>query len=78
MDNAKTILKNITYCLNPQDAAKNSDALIIITEWNEFKQLDLPEIKRLMKGSYIFDGRNIYDPQKVKKLGFTYKGIGRE
>lgn len=78
MENAKAIFKRITYCRNPKETAKGSDALIILTEWNEFKQLDLGELKKLMKGYYIFDGRNIYDPAKVKNLGFIYKGIGRE
>ncbi len=78
VNNAKKIFRNITYCENAQDAARNADALIVLTEWNEFKQLDLADIKKLMKHHFIFDGRNIYDPGKVKKLGFVYKGIGRE
>lgn len=78
MENAKSILTGVTYCNSPQDAATGADALLILTEWNEFKQLDLSDIKKLMKNYYIFDGRNIYDPLKVKKLGFVYKGIGRE
>lgn len=78
MDNAKSIFTKVVYCDNPQEAATGADALLILTEWNEFKQLDLSEIKKLMKNYYIFDGRNIYDPVKVKNLGFIYKGIGRE
>lgn len=78
MANAAKILKNITYCQNPQEAAKNSDALLVLTEWNEFKQLDLVEIKKAMRQYYLFDGRNIYDPGRVKALGFIYKGVGRE
>ena len=78
MENAKTIISKLTFGRNVQDTAKDADALVILTEWNEFKQLDLSEIKKLMKGSYLFDGRNIYDPVKVKSLGFIYKGIGRE
>lgn len=78
MENAKHIFKDVKYCGNPQETAKDVDALLILTEWNEFKQLDLEELKKLMKNYYIFDGRNIYDPQKLKQLGFTYKGIGRE
>lgn len=78
MENAKSIFPKMNYGNNVQDTAKNADALVIITEWNEFKQLDLSEIKKLMRGNFLFDGRNIYDPVKVKSLGFIYKGIGRK
>lgn len=77
MENAKKILPDLTFCLNPQETAIGSDALVVLTEWNEFKQLDLKSMKKVMKGSYLFDGRNIYDPVKVKKAGFIYKGVGR-
>ncbi|MBU2611580.1 MAG: UDP-glucose 6-dehydrogenase, partial [Chloroflexi bacterium] len=53
------------------------DALVVVTEWNEFKQLDLERIKGLLNKPVIFDGRNIYDPVKMKALGFTYRGLGR-
>ena len=52
--------------------------MLLLTEWNEFKQLDLREIKKVMKTPYLFDGRNIYDPAQVKSMGFVYKGVGRE
>lgn len=77
MEITRGIIPNITYCVNPKDAAKDAHALIVLTEWNEFKQLNLQELKRTMKGNLLFDGRNIYDPDKMKKLGFIYKGIGR-
>lgn len=76
MKNAAKILK-ITFCESPQAAAVDADALLVLTEWNEFKQIDLKEIKKLMKGHHLFDGRNIYDPNKIKPLGFIYKGVGR-
>lgn len=76
-ENAQTILPNITYCKNAYETATDVDALLIITEWNEFKELNLGKIKRLMKIPVIIDGRNIYDPAKLQKLGFTYKGVGR-
>lgn len=78
MENAARVLPNVTYCRSPKEAALGADALLLLTEWNEFKQLDLLEIKKVMKRPYLFDGRNIYDPAKVKKMGFIYKGIGRE
>jgi len=74
---AREILKNVIYCGNPEEVSKGVDALLIVTEWDEFKQLNLKEIKKFMKRPIIFDGRNIYDPQEVKKLGFIYKGVGR-
>lgn len=77
MVNAKKYLPNIKYCDTPKKAAQGAHAIIVLTEWNEFKQLDLPSIKKVMRSSYLFDGRNIYDPEKVKTLGFIYKGVGR-
>ena len=79
MDNAKKIFQNIPvkYCNNPYKVAENSDAIIVVTEWNEFKYLDMLKIKDLMKGNVIIDGRNIYDRNKIEKLGFIYHGIGR-
>lgn len=77
MENASKIFKNVLFCHNPKEAARNADGLLVVTEWNEFKQLDLSGIKKIMTGRYLFDGRNIYDPEKVKALGFIYKGIGR-
>lgn len=78
MENAMKVLPKVTYCQNPKDAATSADAILVLTEWNEFKQIDLGDVKKVMKQFYLFDGRNIYDPDKVKKLGFIYKGVGRE
>lgn len=78
MVNASKFLSAIEYCKSPQEAAAHADALLVLTEWNEFKQIDLLKIKRLMHKNFLFDGRNIYDPQKVKQMGFRYKGVGRE
>ncbi len=60
------------------DALKNSDALILVTEWLEYREPDFEKMKTLMKRAVIFDGRNIYTPTKVKKVGFDYFGIGRK
>ena len=62
---------------NPYEVAENSDALVIITEWSEFKELDLRKIKSLMRNPLIIDGRNMYSPEKLKKEGFMYISIGR-
>jgi UDPglucose 6-dehydrogenase len=61
----------------PYECAADADALIIVTEWNEFKQLDLARIKQAMKQPVIVDGRNIYEPRLLKELGFTYRCFGR-
>jgi UDPglucose 6-dehydrogenase len=59
-------------------ALKDADALVVVTEWNEFRKLDLVSMKLLMKTPVIFDGRNIYDPKELQDAGFTYYGIGRK
>jgi len=74
---ARGILKEVTYCKDPYDVANGCDALVVLTEWEEFKKLDLNKIKRLMKAPILIDGRNIFDPEKMKRLGFIYKSIGR-
>lgn len=78
MENVKKIFGDkIRYEKNPYKAVTNASALILITEWNEFRELDLVEVKKLMETAVIFDGRNIYDPKEVKELGFIYHSIGR-
>lgn len=79
-ENAKHLLKDhdgITYVSNAYEAVKDADLMILVTEWNEFKELDLAKVKSLMAQPNIIDGRNIYDVEKVKELGFTYQGVGR-
>lgn len=79
MENAKKILgnENIEYVSNLYDACKDSEALLIVTEWNEFKEMDLGMIRDLMSSPKMIDGRNIFDPNKVRSLGFEYQGVGR-
>lgn len=67
----------ITYCDDEYMAVKDADALVIITEWNQFKSLNLDKIRKSMKDYYFFDLRNIYDPTKVSEMGFKYYSIGR-
>jgi len=74
---AKKLLKKVKYTQDAYEAVKGADGLCLVTEWDEFKKLDLAKIKKLMRKPVIIDGRNIYDPKKVKKLGFIYEGIGR-
>lgn len=77
MDNAKRLVPGVVFFSDPYAAVKDSDLLIIITEWNEFRQLDLRKVKIIMQNPIILDGRNIYDPAATKMLGFTYVGVGR-
>jgi len=78
MSKAKKVLKGrATFCKNAYEAARGSDCLVLATEWNEFKELDFKRIKKLMKQPVIVDGRNIYDPSEMKKMGFKYAGMGR-
>ena len=78
VENAKPILpKDIRYAKDAYDAAQDADAIAVITEWNEFRQIDLVKLAKALKERVLFDGRNIYDPQQVKKLGYTYYGVGR-
>jgi len=74
---ARRILKEVTYCEDSYETANGCDALVILTEWEAFKKIDLKKIKRLMKAPIIVDGRNIFEPEKMKSLGFIYKSIGR-
>ncbi len=77
MEVARPILPAVEMFNNAYDMAKGCDALMVITEWNEFKQLDLEKVKGLLNTPVIYDGRNIYDPKVMKEMGFTYRAIGR-
>ena len=70
--------KKIKYAATSYDAIKNCDALVIVTEWNEFRNPDLEKVKSLLKEPVIFDGRNLYDLDTMKEKKFTYYSIGRE
>jgi UDPglucose 6-dehydrogenase len=77
-DVARRIFKNrITYAKNVYDALTNADALLIVTEWNEFREPDFARMKRVMRSPAIFDGRNILDPVQIRGLGFSYWSVGR-
>lgn len=77
MENAKRIIKNIKYTKDAYSAIKGADALLLVTEWQEFRDLDLAKVKKLLKQPIIIDGRNIYDPKAAKESGFKYFGMGR-
>jgi UDPglucose 6-dehydrogenase len=67
----------VDFAPDPYAAAAGADALFLVTEWNEFRQPDFERLKRTMKQPVLFDGRNVWDPTKVRAMGFTYHGIGR-
>ncbi len=80
MNNAKNVyLKDvdIEYVNSPMEAVKDVDALVLVTEWDEFKRIDMKEVIELMKGKFLFDGRNLYNPEEMEKIGFSYVSIGR-
>ncbi|MDC7126131.1 MAG: UDP-glucose/GDP-mannose dehydrogenase family protein [Spirochaetales bacterium] len=78
MDNFAKIFPDIMYCHTAYDAAKNADAVVIVTEWNEYRGLDLIKLKHAMKGNFILDTRNLLDPEIVVARGFIYEGVGRK
>jgi len=67
----------ITYCSRSYDAVEGADALVVVTEWAEFREPDFERMKKIMRRAAIFDGRNIYNPEHLRELGFHYQGIGR-
>jgi UDPglucose 6-dehydrogenase len=68
---------SITHCTRSYEAVEGADALLVVTEWNEFREPDFDRIKTAMRRPAIFDGRNIYDPAELRRRGFHYQGIGR-
>ena len=77
MEKAREVLRNVKFCKDPYQVARDSDCLCIVTEWDEFRELDLVKLKKLLRQPVIVDGRNIFDPQKMKRLGYRYLAVGR-
>lgn len=77
MESAKKLIKNITFSENAYAVGKDADLVLVVTEWNEFKELDLVKLKSTMRTPILLDGRNIFDPKTVRDLGFVYCGVGR-
>jgi UDPglucose 6-dehydrogenase len=77
MSVATKMLPDLQVAKDPYDLAKDCDALILLTEWNEFKHLDMPKIKSLMRQPVFIDGRNLYEPETMSGYGFIYRGVGR-
>jgi len=77
MKPAAAVLKNINYVNDPYEAIEGKDALVIITEWDQFRALDLKRVKQALNKPVIIDLRNMYDPHEMAALGFSYTSIGR-
>jgi UDPglucose 6-dehydrogenase len=77
MEKAKALLPNVTYVDDMNAVAEGCDALVVATEWDEFKQLDLSRAKKSLSHPIMFDGRNLFDPAEMEKLGWIYKSVGR-
>jgi UDPglucose 6-dehydrogenase len=76
-ENAQEMLEGVEWCEGALEASKGADAALILTEWNEFRGLDLKALKNNMKGDALIDLRNVYSPESVKNAGFEYTSIGR-
>ena len=77
LENFAKIFPQVTYCADPYQVAEGSDVLILMTEWNQFRQLELDRIKSLLRSPKIVDLRNIYEPERMRHAGFQYVGVGR-
>jgi len=77
MDNARAVLQGITFCRDEYDAVTGADVLVIVTEWNQFRALDLERLRSLMKRPAIVDLRNVYEPAEMARRGFVYRCVGR-
>jgi UDPglucose 6-dehydrogenase len=77
MEKARGEIASAVFCRDPYEAASGADAVVVATEWKEFESLDLTRVKTLMRRPLILDGRNLFDREKVKSMGFQYLGIGR-
>jgi len=77
MAEARKLLPDIAYCDGPYETMQGADALVIVTEWNAFRSLDLGRIKALMRAPVVVDLRNIYNPAEMAAAGFVYASIGR-
>jgi UDPglucose 6-dehydrogenase len=76
MERAADIMPEVTFCATAYDAAKEANALLIVTDWNEFKQLSWDKMRSFMRQAIVVDGRNLYDPSEMANRGFTYWGTG--
>jgi hypothetical protein len=78
MEKCKVLMPGVEYSRDAYAVAAGADAIVLITEWNEFRRLDMGRVKESMRQPVLIDGRNIYDPASMREHGFTYRGIGRD
>ena len=77
MENARSIFVNLEYCEDAYSTAADADALVLATEWNEFRALNFERIRKALRQPILIDLRNVYDPQRMRALGFHYTAVGR-
>jgi UDPglucose 6-dehydrogenase len=77
MEQAAQVLKDVVYCRDAYDCAQGADALVIVTEWEQFRALDFERLRTVMAGAVLIDLRNVYRPDDVERQGFVYFGVGR-
>ncbi|HSE38313.1 MAG TPA: UDP binding domain-containing protein, partial [Blastocatellia bacterium] len=77
MESARRLLTDVQYCDDEYDAARGSDALVVVTEWNQFRRLDMDCLKQVMREPNIIDLRNLYEPDTMRSAGFNYLAMGR-
>jgi UDPglucose 6-dehydrogenase len=78
MDNAKALLPlGVSFCASPYEAAAEADAVVVVTEWNEFKFLNLERLRGGLRRPIVVDGRNLWEPERMRRLGFEYYSVGR-
>ena len=79
MDNARRLLPaSVTFSDSPYEAADGAHAVVLVTEWNEFRYLNLERLRGQLKRPAIFDGRNLWEPERMRRLGFEYHSVGRK
>jgi UDPglucose 6-dehydrogenase len=69
---------SVVFCASPYEAAGGADAVVLVTEWNEFKFMNLERLRKLLRRPIIFDGRNVWEPERMRRLGFEYHSVGRK
>jgi UDPglucose 6-dehydrogenase len=77
MAKAKHLFRKARFCRSPYEAAQGADAVLVLTEWNEFKQVDFQSLRTVVRKPLLIDGRNMYEPQEMAEKGFEYRGMGR-
>jgi UDPglucose 6-dehydrogenase len=77
MENAQKIFDDVKYCADAYTTAEGADALVLATEWNEFRALNFERIRKALRAPLLIDLRNVYDPHRMAALGFTYTSVGR-